>query len=264
MKSFLEYRKEKQSITESTYPSDVPKEAILGRVKNLYDSGRYDVTPETDERGSIKFKATPKKPNNAVDFLHRKGRPEVHWHEPKISTLSTPDPETQYPRIRAELNPDSGYSHNIQDKKTPGVLFRGMSHEEFHNIKKTGKIQSKGEYNMGDKQVGLTYYSKSPEQAQNYAHSFAPLEHRATGQHHAYVVAVKDPGTGVKVDGTGEDEVGIPHAISKDDILHVHVGRAYAGAPGEENAHKSWSGFEAGSGNTPDVSVAWKKMEVNK
>ena len=270
MKSFLEYRKEIQSITESTYPSDVPKEAILGRVKSLYDSGRYDITPEhnTDNRDGIEFHAIAKRPSNAVEFQNRLvSKPslrEKSWHDPEISTLHTPHPEDQFARTIAVLKPDSGYSRNVQDEKKQGVLYRGMSHEEFKNILKTGKIESNGESNIGDEQKGLTYYSRDPSQAQSYAHSFAAAENKASGQHHAYIVAVKDPGTEVKVNGTGEDEVGIPHPISKDNILHIHVGRAFHADHGSDSVVKSYAGYQGGSGSTPSTYIGWKKLEKSK
>ena len=259
MVNFLEYRK---NIHEQE-SKKVPPEAISGRVKSLYDSGRYDITPEHDYdgKGGIEFHAIAKRPPHAEEFQPRKAKNQKNsWHDPKISSLHTPHPEDEFPRTHAKLKPDSGYTQDVQDKPTKGVLFRGMSHEEFHGIQKSGKIQSKGAMNMGKEQEGLTYYSRDPSQAQHYAHSFAHAEHKATGQHHAYVVAVKDPGTEVKVKGTGENEVGIPHAIKKEDILHVHVGRAYHGGHGSESSRKTFSGFESGSGSTPDTSVGWKKL----
>lgn len=269
MNSFLEYRKTQRALLEGKTP-EVPKEAMVGRVKSLYDSGRYDITPhhDYDGRGSIEFHAIPKRPKNAVEFNSKVTRPgqEIEgkaWHDPEISTLHTPHPDDQFPRTHAVLKHDSGYTQELQDKKTKGVLFRGMSHEEFHNIKKTGKIQSQGGLNLGKEQDGLTYYSRDPSQAQSYAHSFATVAHKASGQHHAYVVAVKDPGTDVKVKGTGDDEVGIPHAISKDDILHVHVGRGFAGGHGSAASHKGWSGFEEGSSTAPSTSVGWKKTAMS-
>lgn len=252
----------KQLIKEST---DVPKEAIIGRVKSMYNSDRYDVTPElnSDGRDGIEFHALPKKSKGAVDFESRKTPTKniktKSWHDPEISTLKTPEPDDQFPRTHAELKPDSGYHVNVQDEKKAGVLYRGMSHEEYHNILKTGKIESNGNSNIGDNQKGLTYYSRSPSQAQSYAHSFASLENRASGKHHAYVVAVKDPETEVKVVGTGSDEVGIPHAIKKEDILHVHIGRAYAGYHGSHGTVKEWSGYQAGGGSDPRTDIGWKK-----
>ena len=265
MTLLTKYLKFKQSLTEET--QKVPKEAMIGRVKSLYDSGRYDVTPEHDydSNGGIEFHAIAKRPKSGVEFQNRKvpkpGLKTTSWHDPEISTLVTPHPEDPFPRTHAELKSDSGYHKDVQAKKTPGVLYRGMSHEEYQNVMKTGKIQSKGESNIGNEQKGLTYYSRDPAQAQSYAHSFASAENKASGKHPAYIVGVKDPGTEVKVKGTGEDEVGIPHAISKEDIIHVHKGRVFAGHHGSESVRKGWSGYESGSGSTPGTDIAWKKME---
>lgn len=254
-----DFSNEKQAIHESV---DLANPAIIGRVKDAHDSGRYDLThtkEDTPYGETHKFYAHAKKPANAVDFSPRQGRPEVAWHDPEISTLHTPNPEDMYSRQHPVLKPDSGYHMNVQDEQKEGVIYRGMSQEEFDNVKKTGQIQSHGQYNL-EGQEGLTYYSKDPSQAQSYAHSFAPVHVKATGQHKAYVVAVKDPGTDVKIKGTGENEVGIPHPISTKDILHVHEGRAYAGHPGQYDVHKGWSGYEEGSSVGPTVHVGWKKV----
>jgi hypothetical protein len=265
MNLLAKYVQFRQKISETT---EIPKKAIIGRVKSLYDSGRYDITPEhnTDGRDGIEFHAIAKRPKNAVEFQSRKVPKQdiktVSWHDPDISTLHTPHPEDAYPRTHAVLKSDSGYHQEVQDEKKPGVLYRGMSHEEFQSIKKTGKIQSKGDSNIGTEQEGLTYYSRSPSQAQSYAHSFAAAENKASGKHHAYVVAVKDPGTDVKVRGTGEDEVGIPHAIKKEDILHVHVGRAYSGTHGSDSVVKEYGEYQVGSGSTPGTYVGWRKEKV--
>lgn len=264
MTLLTKYLKFRQSIRESI---DVPPESMVGRVKSMYDSQRYDITPQHKENG-IEFHAIAKRPQNAVSFHDRKvPNPTIKyeaWHDPEISTLVTPYQEDQFPRTHAVLKPDSGYHQQIQDEPRQGVLYRGMSHEEFQNVKKTGVIHSKGDYNIGKEQEGLTYYSKSPSQAQSYSHSFAPIEGKASGLHHAYVVAVKDPQTGVKVAGTGEDEVGIPHPIKVEDILHVHVGRAYQGSHGSHESVKEWGGkYVPGSGSDPLTSVGWKREKFS-
>lgn len=244
-------------------PNEIPHEALVGRIKDAHGSGRYHITSTPTDHGHS-FTAIPKKSDNAVDYQHRVGRPEVHWHDPEISHLETPHPEDPYPRTYARLKPDSGYQQEIPNEKTDGVMYRGMSHEEFHSVKHTGKIQSLGGHNM-DGQEGLTYFSHSPAQAQFYANSFAPVQHKATGQHPAYVVAVKNPGTGVRVPGTGEDEIGIPHHISDADILHVHVGRVFAAEPGSFDVRKEWDGKHVeGSSSAPSTSIGWKKEEYKK
>jgi hypothetical protein len=145
-----------------------------------------------------------------------------------------------------------------------------MSEEEFKNIKSTGVIKSRGDYNL-EGQEGLTYYSRDPGQAAHYAHGFAPAQFKASGRHNVYVVAVKDPNTEVKVAGTGEDEVGIPHAISAEDILHVHVGKAYASYPGSHSINKdSWNKephegkYSEGSSSAPSTMIGYKKKNLEE
>lgn len=242
-------------LKEST---SYPKEAVIGTLKTAVDSGRYDVVHHEEDPNYHEFKILPKRPKNAAEFVHQKGRNETSWHDPEISELHTPHPTDPYPRTYARLKPDSGYHPEVQEEKTPGVIYRGMSHEEFENIKKLGYIQSKGAQNL-DGQEGLTYYSRDPRQAQSYANSFATVDNKPSGIHKAYIVAVKDPGTDVKVKGVGEDEVGIPHKISTDDILHVHEGRVFSASPGSYSIHKSYRGLEDGSSMAPTVQTGWKK-----
>jgi hypothetical protein len=247
-------------ISESV--SDYPQEAVIGRLKDAVNSGRYDIVHHEEDDNYHHFHAVPKKSDNAIEFKEREGK-HPSWYDPEIAHVHTPHPEDAFPRTYPKLKSDSGYHLEPQDTKTHGVIYRGMSQEEFDNIKKTGKIQSHGEYNM-DGQEHLTYYSKSPSQAQSYSHSFAPTQFKASGHHNAYIVAVKDPGTDVKITGTGEDEVGIPHPIDAKDILHVHVGRAYSGSPGSYSIHKGWHGLEESSSTTPQAYVGWKKMSFDE
>lgn len=243
---------------------NVPKEAIIGRLKAALDSGRYDITssksvPSRYGDDSVDFETIAKKPPSAIDFHHRKGIPSKSWYDPEISELHTPHPTDDFPRTYVRLKPDTGYHGMVQDEKKPGVIYRGMSHEEFENVKKTGQIKSHGQYNM-EGQEGLTYYSHDPHQAQSYAHAFAPTHVKGSGAHKVYVVAVKDPGTDVRVKGVGDDEVGIPHPISAKDIIHYHEGRSFAAAPSKYSIVKGYGGFEEGSSSTDSSQVAWKKI----
>lgn len=256
----------KQGTTNITESADNPDEAIVGNLKTMQDSGRYKITHKgyNDRYDSHDFIVTAHPPRNAVSFYHQKGRDEQSWYNPDMAEIHTPYPEDPYPRTYPRLKASSGYRQDIDDQKTHGVLYRGMSQEEFNNIKKTGIIKSHGDYNL-EGQEGLTYYSRDPSQAAHYAHGFAPAQHKASGKHNVYVVAVKDPGTDVKVSGTGEDEVGIPHPISVDDILHVHVGKAYASHPGTHTMVKDWSSkYSDGSGSHPNTYIGWKKKEFNE
>ena len=253
----------KESINESV---EFPEEAIVGHLKEMRDSGRYDITHNgyDDRYDHHEFTTIAKPSRNATPFHYQKGRSERSWYNPDIAELHTPYPDDPYSRTYPRIKESSGYTPEVDDTRTPGVLYRGMSHEEFKNIKNTGFIKSHGEYNLGG-QEGLTYYSRDPGQANSYAHSFAPAQFKASGKHNVYVVAVKDPNTEVKIAGTGEDEVGIPHAISSDDILHVHVGKAYASTPGRHVISKDWhNNYSDGSSSSPSTYVAWKKMKFDE
>lgn len=257
------FKPDTSNINEST---ENPEEAIVGRLKEMRDSGRYKVTHKeyNNKYDQHEFTVNAIPSINAVTYHHQKGRPDQSWYNPDMAELHTPYPEDQFSRTYPKLKTNIGYTPDINESRTPGVLYRGMSHEEFKNIKSTGQIKSHGDYNL-EGQEGLTYYSRDPDQAAHYAHGFAPAQFKATGKHNVYVVAVKDPNTEVKIAGTGEDEVGIPHAISADDILHVHVGKAYASHPGSHTITKDWGGkYSDGSSFQPSTYVGWKKMRFEE
>jgi hypothetical protein len=111
-----------------------------------------------------------------------------------------------------------------------GRLYRGMSADEYEAIQKSGMIQSGGEYNIGDSQKGLTYFTTEPDAAESYASSFAPKQFKPTFEKPAYVVGVKDPGPERfrHVEGTAGHERGIEGAISADDIEEVYRGSVAA------------------------------------
>lgn len=265
--------KHSNNINENMQTSnEFPEEAIVGHLKSMRDSGRYKIEHNgfNDRYNYHEFTVTSKPPLNAVHFHLQKGRNSPSWFNPDMAELHTPYPEDPYTRTYARLKTNVGFTPEINEQRTPGVLYRGMSEEEFKNIKSTGVIKSRGDYNL-EGQEGLTYYSRDPGQAAHYAHGFAPAQFKASGRHNVYVVAVKDPNTEVKVAGTGEDEVGIPHAISAEDILHVHVGKAYASYPGSHSINKdSWNKephegkYSEGSSSAPSTMIGWKKKNFEE
>jgi hypothetical protein len=74
--------------------------------------------------------------------------------------------------------------------KNPGFGYRGMSFGEWKNILKSGFVSSKGVYNLGDSQIGLTFFSKDPDSAAHYASGFAPWQFKATHNKPAVIIAV--------------------------------------------------------------------------
>ncbi len=55
----------------------------------------------------------------------------------------------------------------------PSLVYRGMAWEEWQGIRKTGFIQSRGGYNIGTAQEGLTLFTSDPGQAFNYSAGFS-------------------------------------------------------------------------------------------
>jgi hypothetical protein len=149
--------------------------------------------------------------------------------------------------VKDKLIPSSNLQANLDITPNPQLVYRGMSNAEFEVIKKTGKIQSRGDYNMGG-QEGLTYFSTDPQSAEAYANSFAPWKHKATWDKPAWVIAVPkpDPSRVRKVAGTGEHEVGIEGTIPASEIREVYRGRVVEYDPGvpEQVAPSAWLHWE--------------------
>ncbi len=123
--------------------------------------------------------------------------------------------------------PREGVPFDLPTAKDPEKIFRGMSAEEFANFQKNKYLQSHGDFNIGDAQKGLTYFSEDPEMARSYAHSFAPSDFYPDPARPGYVIAVKRPSEdriANQVAGTGETEVGVMGQIPRDDVTNVYRG----------------------------------------
>lgn len=72
----------------------------------------------------------------------------------------------------------------------PGYAYRGMSFEEWNIIKKTGIIKSRGGYNIGNKQAGLTFFGDKSDTASIYANSFAPISYKTSRNRPGVVIEV--------------------------------------------------------------------------
>lgn len=77
----------------------------------------------------------------------------------------------------------------IQDiPADPNLAYRGMSWEEWQSIQKTGKIQSKGIYNI--EQEGFTFFGKDPSTALSYTANFAPMQYTLSNKKPGVIIAV--------------------------------------------------------------------------
>lgn len=68
--------------------------------------------------------------------------------------------------------------------------YRGMSFDEFQEAMRRGYIKSRGGYNLGQIQEGLTFFSPEAESAQYYASGFAPWKYKPTHNKPGVVIAI--------------------------------------------------------------------------
>ncbi len=211
-----------------------------------------------------------------------------HYRSSWRGKVSTYDPEYFDRETDKMVNNDKaiGWKHKLKEKPTTvsdisdilqpsdDVIHRGMSHDEYQNILKHGKIKSKGTGNLGTEQEGLTYFTTRPDTAQSYANSFAMKKHIPTEDKPAYIVSIKRPHPDriKSVAGTGEHEVGVTGDISADDIVAVHRGKVIAHDPGEQDTgmpdgrgeyakYQYLSGQLKGSSVAPYSRLHWEKIK---
>ena len=144
---------------------------------------------------------------------------------------------------------------------TPGVIYRGMSWEEYQASLKSGNLASMGGYNL-EGQEGLTYFSSDPEQAVSYANSFAPWQYKAMPGRPAVVVGVADPG-GHIVNQHQPTELGINKPVSTSQIREVYFGNPIMAQPGfMEVIQESGRPPMEGSRSSPSITVEWQKQNA--
>lgn len=73
---------------------------------------------------------------------------------------------------------------------TGGLAYRGMSYEEYAQILQRGFVQSKGEYNLGEAQIGYTYFAPDTGGAKFYASSFTPWRFKPSHNKPGVVIGV--------------------------------------------------------------------------
>ena len=222
------------------------------RPKRWSDSGEtYDL--ELHPQGNVaSFKRYPKRADDR----------RVSYYDPELADLKTFDPDDEIlARTHAKLKPT--FTDTIEPLPGDNIIYRGMSAEEYAFFQRTGKIESIGDYNIGDEQRGLTYWTTQPESAVSYANSFAPQRHKPTFQLPAYVVAAKRPKETRHVAGVGEHEVGVARPITADEVLAVWRGRVYSLEPGWFELRGSPDGkkYRQGSATGVSTGVAWDRIE---
>lgn len=233
-------------------------------LKNIISSNRYDVDEVGKRSGRQSFeyrmrgadswnevKPTLRDPDTGKVF----DRPPERFNAEVAQAV--PESDEFGVRFRYELKP--GWVEDVP--QTEGLMYRGMSWEEYQDILANKRIKSAGAYNIGDQQQGLTYFTDDAGSATHYAHGFAPVQYKASPEKPAVVVAVKKR-QGVYVEGTGQHEIGIPDEISADDIVEVWEGMPFVERrAGSADIIEDFGGRRDGSSSPVSASVAWRKVK---
>jgi hypothetical protein len=162
-----------------------------------------------------------------------------------------------------------GWHEDIPAEKEGGYIYRGMSAGELRAAVANGGFASRGNYNIGDVQKGLTYFDDDPHVAASYATSFAPSGFKPTFGHPGYVVKYKNPG--------GDREVRLPHipgevgirgTIPHHEIESVYEARPYAVSRGQNEIVSDGKTKDPmhldGSGVGVSSSVLWREAHPSE
>jgi len=100
--------------------------------------------------------------------------------------------------IAEVVNNEIVLKHNVgYESDVPTIhgeyIYRGMCFEEMQFIRSTGYIASHGEYNLGEEEVGVTYFTTDIDTAHAYANAFQPFMWIATFDRPGYIIAIDMP-----------------------------------------------------------------------
>ena len=236
-------------------PSDETLDALRSSYPNMEARDEvYRVGERRNTSGGVDVRIGPEKPLEEVP---------LYPSDPERKSVFI-DPELARVEYDGEL-----YNKIVPIKGTPrlddliepsdDIIYRGMSAEEYRSAVDQGFIKSKGEYNVGTEQEGLTFFSSRPSQAESYANNYTPEGYKATPDRPAYVVGIKRP---KKVDYvTGETEIGLKGEIPTSEIVEVYEGQPYV-FKGDVGIMDDWGTTR--TYGSPDVAeVTWKKIDEN-
>lgn len=253
-------------------------EIIRENFQDRFGKSRYKIiptkpTPKSTFRSERKkIEVHPNDHEHGTVFMPRPGRypNRVSYYDPELSDIVDRDEDDPIMHLRF-AQPKSHLSTEIEPLPESNIMYRGVSYEEYEAFLKNGYIKSLGEYNF-ENQKNLTYWATNPQTAVSYANSFAPTQFKPTFTKPAFVFAAPKPSHTVHVKGTGDNEIGVPVAITKDQIVAIWKGKVYEFTPGEYELfrhHPDYPSIESdepdhpeklGGGISPTASVVWERI----
>lgn len=231
-------------------------------VDDKLSSGRYRLTAKPSHGDNYEVEVHPHDGEHTYKPYH--ARDSVSYHDPELADVHDKDEPEEILRGQ-RVRPKAGLMTDIPPLDVDAI-YRGMSYEEFQNFLETGEIASKGDYNIGDAQNGLTYWTTEVRSAETYANGFAPERFKPTFSKPCYVVAARVPSPADirHVKGVAAHEVGVTRPISSDEVLAAWEGRVYDFRPGSFSLRPDGYGekpdYKMGGGSAASASVVWKRI----
>lgn len=241
-------------------------ELIPGRFSN--GNGRWEYRHrETsgDRYPRHEYDIHPAESPTSHTFTNEHGRTYTVHYDPDLTGGQVPRPG----KWGHEWDDHDALRSEITDlQPPPGMLWRGMSREEYERSRERGYFESDGGHNF-DFQQGLTYFSTKPEQAGNYATWFAPAAYKPTFTHPGYVVGIPDRpevprgGEPGRPDPTST-EVGLPGRIPFSEATHHYVARPSTIRPGQQGVAQDWHGWQESGGAHPSSTILWSRISPTR
>lgn len=123
-----------------------------------------------------------------------------------------------YKAFRASKRADPG------EHEDAAMVYRGMSMAEWAEAKRSGQLQSKGDYNLGQWQDGWTFFGNKFRTAKHYATGFAPYDRTPGRAKPAVIVAVPKSLTVRASDAAaGTDDEYVAKTIPLSQVAHVWI-----------------------------------------
>lgn len=235
-------------------PSDETLDVLRSRFPNMEARDEmYRVGERQNARGGVDVRIGPEKPLEEVPLYPADPERKSVFIDPELARVEY-DGE-----LYNKIIPTRG-APRLDDLIEPSdsVIYRGMSAEEYRSAIDQGFIKSKGDYNIGPEQEGLTFFSSRPSQAESYANNYTPEGYRATPDRPAYVVGIRRPKEFDYV--VGETEIGLRGEIPTSRIVEVYEGRPYV-FKGDVGIMDDWGTTR--TYGAPDVAeVTWERKQI--
>lgn len=227
-------------------------------------NGRWDYRHQETSGGSYvrhDYGIHPTASPASHTFTDEWGKSHTVHYDPNLTGGQVPKPG----RFGHEWDDPQALRNEITDlAPLSGMLWRGVSQEEYDLAKKRGYFESRGDYNVGgDSQRGYTFFSTDPSQAGNYATWFAPQDFKPTFTHPGHVIGIPDRpelprGAMPEKPDPRSTEVGVPGRVPFSAVTHHYVGRPSTIKPGRQGVSESWSGWERSGGSQPSSDIVWE------